>query len=100
MESVFQLALCIVVKYVLRLASFFAALRGRSALRGFVARFFVALWRGSSRLCAVQAILPLKPVAKAWSLGLLFDRYLHREGIVMDHIIVVGVPSDLGLHLR
>ena len=134
-ESVFQLALCVFAKSVLRLASFlrgfssrlFAALRGSSrlfaALRGFlawlwcaalrdlVARFFAALLRGSSRLCCVFAdflsavrlivrlILPLKPLAKAWSLGLLFGRYLHREGIVMDHIVVIGVPRDLGLHL-
>ena len=33
-------------------------------------------------------------VANAWAFGLLFGRYLHREGIVMGHILVVGVPSD------
>ena len=86
-----------------------------ASLRGFVARLFttsfaallhdslplfVASLCGSSRLpCAALAILPLKPVAKAWSLGLLFGRYLHHEGIVMDHIVIVGVPNDLGLHL-
>ena len=46
-ESVFQLALCVVVKSVLRLASF---------LRGFSSRLFSALLRGfSSRLCCMVA---------------------------------------------
>ena len=107
---VLHLAFCVVAKSVLRLASFFAesvlylALCGRSAVRvvrsrhlscaafhGFVARLFAALLCrplrffvafASSRLCAVGAILLLKHVAKARSLGLLFDRCLHREGIV------------------
>ena len=121
-ESVFQLVLCVVAKSVLQLASF---LRGFSSR--LVARLlFAAPLCGSSRLCGVvlhgfvassrffadflsvvrpirpitvRPILPLKPVVKAWSLGLLFGRYLHREGILMGHIVVVGVPSDLGLHL-
>ena len=33
-------------------------------------------------------------VANAWAFGLLVGRYLHHEGIVMGHILVVGVPSD------
>ena len=74
----------------------------KSPLRGFVVR-------GSSRLrwCAAlrgfvvcgswRLILPLKPVLKAWTLWLLVDHYLHREGIVIGHVLVVGETSDLGL---
>ena len=111
-----QVALCVVVKSVLRLASFSwlcAVDRFFAALCGFVALLFAASLRGSSsRLCCSglrglcifvalcgSAILPLKLVAKAWSLGLLLGRYLHREGILMDHILIVGVPSELGLCL-
>ena len=82
-----------------------AWLRGSSRLCGVVLHGFVASSRffadflSAVRPITVRPILPLKPVVKAWSLGLLFGRYLHREGILMDHIVVVGVPSDLGLHL-
>ena len=66
----------------MRLLAFFGLCAVRP-LRGFV-RF---------GLSAVIRLLPLKPVAKAWAFGLLFGHYLHREGIVMGHILVVGVPS-------
>ena len=63
-ESVIQLALCIVAKFVLRLASFFAALRGRSAFRSFVARLFAASLCG----CGIHVLLcsVFSTPAQAW----------------------------------
>ena len=86
----------------MRLAAFFMF---GFARRGFVVRLssclrvFAALHGSAflSAVCMVRPILPLKPVAKAWSPGLLFGRHLHCEGIVVGHILVVGVTSDLGL---
>ena len=100
-KSMLRLGLCVVGK--LRnpciVAHFFAALlRGSSrlcyaALCGFLAQFFAALC-GSAILSTVRPFLPLKPVAKAWSFELLVGLYLHCEGIVMDHILLIGVLSD------
>ena len=76
-RSPLRLVLCGVAESVLRLA-----------LCG-VAEFFAAL-RSS-------AYSPPQACGEGLVSRLLFGRYLHREGIVMGHILVVGVTRDLGL---
>ena len=81
-ESVFQLALCVVAKSVLRLASF---------LRDFSSRLFVDLLRAlssrlrcavaeSTRYCVVSLVLPLK---------------LGKSGIVNPRVIMIGKPFGM-----